>query len=221
MKSFIDKHCEDEWKAFIDFHKEVRTYKKGDYIFKAEEETLGLFFVDSGKVKVVYKEYDGSERLIRLASEGDILGHRGFGGTWKYTISALALCNTEVSFISLKTFDTIAKANPNFTYQLMIYFAEELRKSEAKIKKYPVKNLIARAILENYKAFGFESEGSTKLAYTLSRKDFANKAGTTYESAVRTLADLKKEKVIDTEGKSIHILDIKALKELARPQYKK
>jgi len=220
MKSFIEKYCTNEWKEFIDFHKKIFTYKKGEYIFEAKEQTKGLYIIDKGSVKITYKQYDGSDRLIRLATNGDVLGHRGFGGNWTYPISALALETTEVSFIPVNVFETVAKVNPEFTYHLMMFFAEELRKSEAKIKHYPVRILIAKAIYDNYKTFGFEEGSETKLSYTLSRKDIASKAGTTYETVIRTISDLNNEGIIKIDGKSLHILQIDKLKDIANPEYK-
>ena len=121
MKTFIEENCSKEWQDFINFHKKIINYKKEDAIFQAGDETKGLFIIDSGKIKVTYKQYDGSERLIRLAKKGDVLGHRGFGGSWKYPISAYALDVTSVSFIPVNTFNILAKANPNFTYNLMLF----------------------------------------------------------------------------------------------------
>jgi CRP/FNR family transcriptional regulator len=218
MINFIDKCCSKEWIDFIESRKKIISFKKNEFIFKAGEQTQGLFFIDTGRVKITYKQYDGSDRLIRLATKGDVLGHRGFGGNWTYPISAYALENTSTLFMSIDTFNTIAKTNPSFTYNLMMFFAEELRKSEAKIKHYPVKNLVARALFDNYRAFGFENKNSNKLAYTLSRKDIASKAGTTYETVIRTLANFSKNNIIKIEGKSIHILDLKQLKKIARPK---
>ncbi|NOQ72856.1 MAG: helix-turn-helix domain-containing protein [Crocinitomix sp.] len=218
MKFLIDKYCSKEWKAFIDFHKKTKHFEKGEFVFEAGQDTKGLYIIESGKVKITSKQFDKSLRLIRLANDGDILGHRGFGGNWKYPISASTLEKTEVTFISVKVFDVIAKTNALFSYHLMMFFAEELRKSEAKIKHYPVKNLVARALLDNCRAFGFENKKSTKLAYTLSRKDLASKAGTTYETVVRSLAEFKKAGIIDTEGKAIHVLDLDRLRAIARPE---
>lgn len=215
MKSFIEKHCNKEWSEFLNFHKKNFRFEKNQFIFKAGESTKGLYFIDYGKVKITYQQHDGSERLIRLATDGQILGHRGFGGNWKYPISALALEKTVVSFIPVKIFNVVAKANADFTYNLMMFFAEELRLSEAKLNHFPVKNLVARSLFDNYLAFGFESNHSKRLSYTLSRKDIASKAGTTYETVVRTLAEFNKLKVIKIDGKSIHILDMERLKYLA------
>ncbi len=218
MESFLDRHCSKEWKDFVDSKLIKLTFKKDQYIFNAGEKTQGLFFIDSGKVKVTYRQFNGSDRLIRLAKTGDVLGHRGFGGNWTYPISAIALEDTQISFMSIETFNTLSRINADFTYHLMMLFAEELRKSEAKIKQYPAVNLIARAIFDNYKAFGFENDKSTKLSYTLSRKDIASKAGTTYETVIRFLADFSKQGIIKLEGKSIHILDLEKLRSLARPE---
>lgn len=220
MKSFLEKYCDKEWLDFINFHKLSETFEKKQYIFKAGEKTAGLYIIDYGKVKITYQQHDGSSRLIRLATNGDILGHRGFGGSWKYPISAFALEKTQVDFIPLKIFNILAKSNTNFIYNLMMFYAEELRISEAKLKHYPAKNLVAKALLYNYRAFGFESDSSLKLSYTLSRKDLANKAGTTYETVVRFLADFNKSKIIKIDSKAIHILDMERLIKLAKPQKK-
>jgi CRP-like cAMP-binding protein len=67
--------------------------------------------------------------------------------------------------------------------------------------------------------FGLENENSTKLSYTLSRKDLASYVDTTYESVVRKLAELDKDKVIKIEGKAIHVLDKKKLKTLATQSF--
>jgi len=98
---------------------------------------------------------------------------------------------------------------------MMMFFAEELRDSERLAKNLPVKNLVASALYTNYKVFGLENKKSTKLSYTLSRKDIANKSGTTYESAVRSLAELNKDGVIKIDGKAIHILDVERLKQMS------
>jgi CRP-like cAMP-binding protein len=71
--------------------------------------------------------------------------------------------------------------------------------------------VIASVIYNIYKVFGLEKGSETKLSFTLSRKDIANQAGTRYETVVRVLADLKKEGVIQIDGKAIHILNVEKL----------
>ena len=216
MDSFLKQYCSPEWQKFVNFHTQEFLFKAKDLIFKEGDKTLGLYIVTSGKVKVITKNEAGS-RLVRLAGDGDILGHRGFGGDWTYPISAIALENTSVKFIPIEIFNQVARSNSEFTYQLMMFFAEELRLTEEKLTQLPVKNRVAKAIYFTYKAFGFKEDEPGLLAFTLSRKDMASKAGTTYETVIRVLSDLNNQQIINLENKEIRIVDFDQLVELSRP----
>ncbi len=215
MHAVIEKYCSKEWQDFICSHCEVRNYKAADMIFKIGEQIEGLFFINEGKVKVSTRTTKGNTRIIRLASNSDILGHRGFGGDWTYSINAQALAPTAITFIPIKIFNQTVKTNPEFGFYMMMFFAEELRTSEKLAKQLPVKNFIAYVVHANYKVFGFDQDSSTKLSFSLSRKDIANMAGISCESAVRALLSLSADKIIRLDNKEIHILDLEALFELS------
>ena len=210
MYSIIEKYCTPEWKEFITFHSENLKFGPERIIFNIGEKTEGLYIIKEGKVKISKQTPSGKTRIIRLASDGDILGHRGFGGSWEYSITATTLVATEVLFIPINIFNQVIKANPNFGFHMMMFFAEELRHSERLANQCPVKNLVAGALLTSLDVFGTDDNDS-RLSYTLSRKDIASMAGTTYESVVRSLAELQKEEAIKIDGKSIHILSRKTL----------
>lgn len=215
MHKILKKHCTKEWLEFINYHCDIQLYKKGESIFNIGDQTKGLYLINYGKVKVLTSNGE-TQRIIRLASDGDILGHRGFGGTWTYSITAIALDDTELTFLPINIFNQIVKGNPELGYFMVMFFAEELRDSERLARLTQVKNGVSSVLYQCYKTFGLEKENKTLLEYTLSRKDIANKAGVSYESVVRTLSDLNKEKIIKIDGKNIHILDLKLLRELAK-----
>lgn len=215
MGSFLKQYCTPEWQQFVDFHKTTLVFDANALIFSEGDDVKGLYIVKEGKVKVFSKEFDGKEKIIRLAADGEIIGHRGFGGNWTYPVSAKTYVKTSVTFIPINVFNTLAKANNEFTYQLMMFFAEELRLSEERNSSIPVKNRIAKAILLNYKAFGTDAKDPLKLSYTISRKDYASKANTTYETVIRVLSELNKDKIIELQGKSIKILNLNELNVLA------
>jgi CRP-like cAMP-binding protein len=211
MNVVLQKYCSESWCKFILFHSTVISVKSDNYIFQSGDTTLGIHIVNSGKIKVIAKTGNGSERIIRLVSDNDLLGHRGFGGTWKYTVSAIALEDSELLFIPLEIFNSAVKANPEFAYFMMMFFAEELRDSEHLASQMPIRNVIASVLCNNFNVFGLEQGSKTKLSHTLSRKDLASQAGTRYETLVRTLADFNNEGIIKIEGKAIHICNLNAL----------
>lgn len=218
MRKFLEENCPEEWLAFIDHHKETKQYKSGDFICTSGQVVEGLHILNFGKVKVIRTGENGVERVIRLAGEDDILGHRGFGGDWTYPISAIALAETETMFIPLPAFNVLARAHAPFVYKMMMFFAEELRRSESLSLNIPVKNRISRALLCNFEAFGLAAGSTELLSHTLSRREIASFAQTTYESVIRVLSDLNKTGVIRLEGKSIAILNLEELKALAEGQ---
>ena len=217
MKALMKDKFSAEWLEFIEFHQQTKEFGANEVILQQGEPVVGIYSITEGQAKVMIKD-NGEDRLIRLAGEGDILGHRGFGGNWTYPISAIALVPTKLGFLPLHTFEVIAKTNPVFSYELMIFLAEELRASEENHLMLPVLNRVARTLIMNYRAFGF-AEGSNCLSFTITRKDISTHAATTYESVIRALADLAKHKVILLDGKSICILDLPRLVTLSsRPE---
>ena len=91
MRSIIEDCCGPEILKIVDFHETLKHFKSGDNIFTAGQKVEGLYFIKSGKVKVTREAEKGQERIVRLARDGMILGHRGFDGNWHYPVSAVAL----------------------------------------------------------------------------------------------------------------------------------
>jgi CRP-like cAMP-binding protein len=101
---------------------------------------------------------------------------------------------------------------PEFTFDLMLFYAEELNKSENNIRKIAQMNVRERVIdtlLYIHRKFG-QTNGVIEL--DLSRKEIADFAGTTDEQVIRVISSLKKEALIKTVGKKIGLTNIDKLK---------
>lgn len=212
----MQAHCSKEWLYLLKEQSETRTHKKKSTIYWQSEKLKSIAIILKGKVKTSSFLTDESERIYRLATDGQIIGHRGMGRDYFFPISATALEDTQVLKIPFELFESILKANSEFCYHFMLFFAEELKKSEnymSNIMNTSVTSRIALALLLNIDSFGYDKIDKQKLGYTLSRKDYANLAGTTYESTIRTLATLQDEKIIELINKEIRITDIEKLKQ--------
>ena len=73
---------------------------------------------------------------------------------------------------------------------------------------------VAKVLILDLETYGYDTEDKTKLAFTLSRKDIANAAATTYESVIRTLATLHRRRIIGLVGKEIRIRNEAALRKI-------
>lgn len=205
--------CLKEWLPAIDANRKTYQYAKGETIFEEGEDVKGMFFINSGLVKVHKHWGEEKELILRIASDGDILGHRGLGSDTIYPASATALTVTDICSVDLDFFTSTLKVNTEFLYQLMMFFASELKESEKRMRNLAhmsVKGRIANALITLQHKFGTNAAGAINLA--LSRQDFASYTGTTYETLFRLLNELSEEGSITTDNKEIRITDVEKLR---------
>ena len=212
---FLCSFCIPEWKELTALRKKTMFIKKGRQIFGEGEKVAGIYFMYSGLVKVHKQWGDQKELILRFAGPGDILGHRGLGGAERYPISATAIADAQVCFISNVFLEASLKANPGFTYQVMHFYAAELQKAEKRMRNLAhmeVKGRIAEALLDIAHLSGHSGGGEVSL--TLNRQDIASYAGTTYETVFKFFTELLKEGIISTSGKTVRIIRPDSLRSL-------
>lgn len=219
LAELIRKHCSPEWQALIKEKCTTLSFEGGADIFMEGHPADQLYIVRKGKAKVYSTFESGSTRILRFARDGQVLGHRGIGEDFTYTVTATALAPTTVDLMPMPLFLSTLKANAAFSFHFMLFFAEELRRSEAQTKalmNMGVEQRVAKALLATLHCFGFDKDDKTLLAFTPSRQDLSEYAGTTYESTIRALSALHKKKLIKPVGKEIRILDLKKLEALTK-----
>lgn len=211
------KHCSDEWLAVFEKNSKSVYVQAGERIFREADPVKGIYFIEQGKVKVLSGLSNGEERIIRIAGNGGILGHRAINTQFFY-ISAEALTDTHLTYIPMNIFLKVIRANPGMAIYLINFLSDELRDDEDRMKKLLVPDprvRIAVVFVKIIDCFGYNKLKKNKLDFTLSRTDFANMAGTTYETVIRTLALFKESGLISLEGKEIVILNESELRRLA------
>jgi CRP-like cAMP-binding protein len=172
----------------------------------------GLFFIKSGTVKVFRTGINGREQIVRFAKPCEIIGHRGFGTQEYYSIGAIALQDAQLHYFSKEHLREALMNNPKFTYDMMLFYANELNRSENKVKsisQMTVRERVIDTLLYINRKFG-DLKGFLNLP--LSRKEYADYAGTTEEQVIRVFSALKKEGLISAQGKKIGIKDLELLK---------
>jgi len=211
---FLYNHCLSEWRLLIEAQAKIHVYKKGESIFKVGEAAKGFYFIHEGKVKIHKKWKNNRDLILKLAGEGDILGHRGMLDA-KHPVSATALNKVTLCFISTDFFKTTLMVNHQLSYQMVLFFADELHKIEQSMWNMvhkDVKSRIAEALCSVQEIFGIDKEGY--IHSPLSKQDIAAYAGTTYESLFKTLNEWKLAGIIDLSEKKIAIKNIVNLKKL-------
>jgi len=187
-------------------------FKKGQQFIIEGTPVNGLFFILEGAVKVFRTGIHGREQIVRFAKNGEIIGHRGFGTQEFYSIGATVLKDSVMCYFSKESLQELLQINPKFTYDMMLFYANELNNSESKVKsisQMSVRERVIDTLLYINRKFG-QLNGFLNLA--LSRREYADYAGTTEQQVIRVFSALKKEELINAKGKKIGIENPELLK---------
>jgi len=211
------KSCKSEWLKAIDVNRKLIHYNKGESIFHEGDTVNGMYFIFSGLVKVHKKWSDNKELILRFAKEGAIVGHRGLGGDTIYPVSATALAPSDICFVDLDFFMATLKVNPDYLFDLMMFFATELKESEKRMRNIAhmnTKGRIGQSLLTLQDKFGTDEDGFINIE--ISRQDLASYTGTTYETLFKIMNELAEEKAIHIESKRTKLLDKPKLLEYSK-----
>ena len=216
--------CELEDASLNDLgeHKITNLYKKGQTLFVEGNPPYGLYCIGSGNVKVSKIGPGGKENIVRLAGAGDVLGHRSIFTDQLYSATATAIEDTRVCFIDKKYILDKVKVEPTVSKNIMYRLGRDLGISENKIASLSQKSVFERTA-ELLLLFGnthseVVSEGK-KITLKLTREEMSSYLGTSSETLIRCISELKSENVIGQDGKSLIILDEDKLVEFANLTY--
>jgi DNA-binding response OmpR family regulator len=186
---------------------DIRTYRKKETIYSDNNYPKGIYFVIKGKVKTFKTNESGKEFITGLYKEGDFFGHLALLEESKYTDEAMALEDAEVCMIPKDSFQQLIYKNTEVSKKFMRMLSGNLQEKEEQLIKLAynsVRKRVSEALVTLYNRYSKEGD---KFSMQISREDLANLAGTAPETAIRTLSDLKDEKLIDIKGSQISVLD--------------
>lgn len=190
-------------------------YQEDNEIYYQGEPARYLRVVVDGAVKLLRYTEEGKDVVLELLNPGSYFGSLKLLGSDVYTESAVAQSDCCILSIGLKDFREILQEYPSVGITILEMSADKLRSSQEQIKQLttqPVETRIANILLTLSEKFGEEKKEGTLLQLPFSRKDLADMAGTTTESASRVMSNFQKEGIIETGRQWVSLLDIPALR---------
>lgn len=196
-----------DWIPAVQSHRKNFQLNKGEVLFNEGDEMRGIYFIYKGTMKVHKRWGDDKELIVRFAKDGQIVGHRGLGKNNFYPVSATALERTTVCYLDNDFFYSSLKVNHEFLFELMMFFAAELKESEKNMRNLAhmtVKDRIAQALITLREKFGVDENNFIDISLT--RQDLASFVGTSYETLFRMMNEMMEEGIIRIEDKKVEII---------------
>ncbi len=201
-------------------------YKKGQAIFHEGMVPTGLYCLSQGKIKISRIGVDGKEQIVRIVTEGSLLGVRALLSGRKYTASAITLVDSTGCYISKQVFLQYVKKYPEISNCMIVMLSTLLEEAEGKMTSMaqkPVRERLAESLLILNNVFTTDpvkvESDDEQVPITLSREDLANIVGTATETVIRLISEFREEKLIAVKGRNIILLDIDSLRKLGKVFY--
>lgn len=191
--------------------------KKGEILFTAGSFSKGVYILRKGKVKIYKTNKDGKEQIVYFYRKGEVMGYRPLLCQETHPVSATALEDCIISFIPKKYFLHVIDQSSVFAKRLLTNLAHEFSVWINKLTIFaqqPVKERLVLSLLILNEKYKKEGKEHLPVILNLSREDLANYVGTTIETLVRMLRQLKDEKIILTNGRKIVILKPEELEKM-------
>lgn len=177
--------------------RKTKSFKKRELIFEEGQYPRYLYFVNKGKIKAFKTNDNGKEYIVSVHNEGDFLGYVDLIKDDKYSESAAALEESELSLIPKEDFNKLLTANRDVTSQLIKMLANNIAAKEEQLLHlayHSVRKRVADAVL-------YLSDKEDTDEINILRDDLARIVGTAKESVIRMLTEFKNDGYIDiTDG---------------------
>lgn len=193
-----------------------RNYARDEEIFYQGDPADRVWWVHTGRVKIIYHDQAGREVILEIIAPGE-----AFGGAVLFFPSqpatAKALEDASIASFSSELYACFLLEHPPVTIKLLRMLGTRHLSmiNMQTLAGERVERRMAHIIYKLAARVGRNEPGGTLITIPLSRQDLADMSCTTLETAIRTVSRFQKEGLILTRrGGYILVADMEKLKDL-------
>lgn len=190
-------------------------FRKGDNLTKQGAFTSYVLFIVNGLAKQ-YLEGDGTKNFnLRIIRQGEFVGLSAVFYENIFSYSSIALTDCQAFLIEKETIARVVKQNGLFGFDIIRRYCEQNSNLLGTIKNMMYKQMNGRLADALLYLNSLKTE-SPEIFHLISRKDLADFAGISTESAVKLLKTFEKEEIVELQEKDIILLKYNALREISK-----
>jgi CRP/FNR family transcriptional regulator len=190
-------------------------FRKGDNLSKQGAFASYVLFVITGLAKQ-YIEGDSSKSLnLRIIKPGEFVGLSAVFTKNIFNYSSVAITDCQVYLIEKESIASIVQQNGMFGFNIIKRYCEQNVNLFDTLRNMTYKQMNGR-IADTLLYLDSHKNQIPEIFQLLSRKDIADFAGISTESAVKLLKSFEKDNLIELHEKDIHLINYNTLNEISR-----
>jgi len=201
----------------LKYEKSASFYKTGQIVYQEDSRAMGVYCLNSGKIKLYKVDNEGREQIVRFVIAGELFGYSSVTGSRYHMVTAEAVEDSTVCFINAILFSELTTRYPEILKTLLNALGTLLNDAEDRmisLARKPVRERLAESLLNLCRKFHPEGCMNGNVL-NLPREDLANMVGSATETIIRLLSEFREEGLIAIEGRKIILKNVKILKKVA------
>lgn len=187
------------------------SYKKGEIIYRAGDQSTSLYIVNKGRVRIYRLSETGKEQLLRILNPGDFTGELALFNDTIHEAYASAMVDTSVCTVKRSDFQNLLLKYPTIALKVMAEFSTRLENAEKQTTRLATEKVDTRIALFLAECI-VEDSKDNEITLPMNKKDLASYLGTTPETISRKLLEFETLGYIkQISNKKIQILDLESL----------
>jgi len=190
-------------------------FRKGDNLTKQGAFASYVLFIISGLARQ-YVEGDSNKNYnLRIIKSGEFVGLSAVFTKNTFNYSSIALTDCQVFLVEKDAIAKVVKQNGMFSFTMITRYCEQNANLFDTLRTVMYKQMNGRIAETLLYIDGFKNE-NPNIFQLLSRKDIADFAGISTESAVKLLKSFEKDGLIELNEKDIVVVNQNGLLEISK-----
>ena len=200
------------------FARGVREIKaaKGEILFHRGDACNGFHLILSGQIKLAFTSSEGNEKVVDILRTGQSFGEAVMFMDKPYVVMAQALADSTLLHIGKQVFFEEMNSDPLFCRRIIAGLAQRLHRLMGDVESYSLRSgrerIIGYLLREEETIGDAASVGRVSIRLPTSKGTIASRLNLTQEHFSRILNELTSSGLIEVEGRTIHIPDIRRLR---------
>ena len=193
-----------------------KRYPAGEQIIDRHGESRDVFFVVSGKIRIVIYSMSGREITLVDIQGGEHFGELAALDGQPRSASAMAVEDSQIASLSHEHFNRLIQNKPEVGFLALRKMAQIIRNATERIMDLSTlgaNNRVHAEILRLAHEGQIKDNVSTITPIPV-HGDIASRVSTTRETVARVLNDLAREKLLKRERDALLVLDVRKLEQM-------
>lgn len=187
---------------------------KGEMLFQKGDEAKGFYFVLKGQIKLAFPSMQGNEKVVALIGPGQSFGEAAMFLHQPFPVRAESLTNTEFLLFSSQLIFSLLERDPMFARKLLAGLSMRLHQLVMDVELYSQRSSVQRLIgyFLQLSPEMDDSPDAITIDLPSAKQVIASRLNLTPETLSRILHELTEQRLIEMNGRRIHIPNAEALR---------